>query len=176
MSYKSLVVHLDTSGRARTRLELALRLARRFEAHLTGVFAIHTATPDAFYVMAGSADDFREQRQRRAERLGAIERLFRAETARAKVSSTWIHADARPNIVVPHHARLADLVIAGQSDPDDPETCIDDQFEENLVLSAGRPVLFVPRTGAFRAPGERVLVAWDGSREAVRAAHDAMPF
>ncbi|MGU7772170.1 universal stress protein [Burkholderia sp. MR1-5-21] len=176
MSYKSIVVHLDTSGHNHSRLELALRLARQFDAHLTGVFAIHTPEPTSFYVMAGSADYFREQRQRRDERQAALERLFHAESMRAKVSSNWISADARANTAVPHHARHADLVIAGQSDPNDPETFIDDQFAENLVLSAGRPVLFVPYAGNFRTIGERVLIAWDGSREAVRAAHDAIPF
>lgn len=176
MSYKSIVVHLDTSDRAHTRLEFALRLARRFKAHLTGVFAIYTPEPASFYVMAGSADYFREHRQWRDDRLAALERLFHAETARAKVSSTWISAGARANDAVPHHARHADLVIAGQNDPNDPETYVDDQFPENLVLSAGRPVLFVPYAGEFPSLGERVLVAWDGSREAVRAVHDALPF
>ncbi|KWK51281.1 universal stress protein UspA [Burkholderia stagnalis] len=176
MSFKSIVVHLDTSDRAHARLEFALRLARRFGAHLTGLSAVYTPEPSSFYVMAGSANYFREHQARRDERLVALERLFHAETARAGVSSNWICADARANIAVPHHARHADLVIAGQSDPNDPETFIDDQFPENLVLSAGRPVLFVPYAGEFRSIGERVLVAWDGSREAVRAAHDAVPF
>ncbi|MGU7780948.1 universal stress protein [Burkholderia sp. PU8-34] len=176
MSYKSIVVHLDTSRHAHSRLELALQLARQFDAHLTGVFAIYTPEPTSFYVMAGSADYFREHRQWRDERQAALERLFHAEAMRAKVSANWISTDARANSVVPHHARHADLVIAGQSDPNDPETFIDDQFPENLVLSAGRPVLFVPYAGEFRSIGERVIVAWDGSREAVRAAHDALPF
>ena len=35
MSYKSIVVHLDTSERAHPRLELALRAAKQFGAHLT---------------------------------------------------------------------------------------------------------------------------------------------
>ncbi|KWK69842.1 universal stress protein UspA [Burkholderia ubonensis] len=176
MSYKSIVVHLDTSDRAHARLEFALRLARRFGAHLTALSAIYTPEPISFYVMAGSADYFREHRERRDEGVAALERLFYAETARAKVSGNWGAADARANIAVPHHARLADLVIVGQSDPNDPETYIDDQFPENLVLSAGRPVLFVPYAGDYPSLGERVLVAWDGSREAVRAPHDAMPF
>lgn len=176
MSYKSMVVHLDTSVRAHSRLELALRLARRFKAHLTGVFAIYTPEPTSFYVMAGSADYFREQRDQRDERLAALERLFHAETARAGVSAAWIRADERANVAVPRLARLADLVIAGQSDPNDPETYIDDQFAETLVMSAGRPVLFVPYAGEFPSIGERALVAWDGSREATRAAHDALPF
>ncbi|KWF30489.1 universal stress protein [Burkholderia pseudomultivorans] len=176
MTYKSLVVHLDTSERAHARLEFALRVARRFGAHLTGVFAIYTADPASFYVMAGSAEYFRERRQRREERRAALERLFHAETARAQVPSRWIDAQTRANHAVPHHARHADLVIAGQSDPNDPESFVDEQFPENLVLSAGRPVLLVPYAGAFPSLGERVLVAWDGSREAARAAHDALPF
>ncbi|AJY11622.1 universal stress protein [Burkholderia multivorans] len=176
MSYKSLVVHLDTSTGAHARLEFALRVARRFGAHLTGLFAIYTPEPHSFYVMAGSADYFRDQRERRDERRAALERLFHAETARAKVPSAWLRTDGRANVAVPRAARLADLVIAGQSDPNDPETYIDDQFAENLVLSAGRPVLFVPYAGTFASVGERVAVGWDGSREATRAAHDALPF
>jgi len=176
MSYKSIVVHLDSSAHAHSRLELALRLARRFGAHLTGLYAVYTPEPHSFYVMAGSADYFREHREQRDERLAALERLFHAETARAKVQAAWVRADDRANLAVPRAARLADLVIAGQSDPNDPETFIDDQFPENLVLSAGRPVLFVPYTGEFPSIGERVFVAWDGSREAARAAQDAIPF
>ncbi|MCA3830370.1 MAG: universal stress protein, partial [Burkholderia sp.] len=84
MSYKSMVVHLDTSARAHSRLEFALRLARRFGAHLTGLFAVYTPEPHSFYVMAGSADYFRAHREQRDERLAALERLFHAETARAK--------------------------------------------------------------------------------------------
>ncbi|WP_175719315.1 universal stress protein [Burkholderia anthina] len=176
MSYKSMVVHLDTSVRAHARLEFALRLARRFGAHLTGLFAVYTPEPQSFYVMAGSADYFRAHREQRDERMAALERLFHAEAARAKVPAAWVRTDERANAAMPRAARLADLVIAGQSDPTDPETYIDDQFAENLVLSAGRPVLFLPYTGEFASVGERVLVAWDGSREAARAAHDAMPF
>lgn len=38
MSYKSTAVHLDTSERAHPRLELALQIAKCFDAHLTGFF------------------------------------------------------------------------------------------------------------------------------------------
>jgi nucleotide-binding universal stress UspA family protein len=37
-------------------------------------------------------------------------------------------------------------------------------------------VLLVPYAGRFESVGERVLVAWNGSREAARAVHDALPF
>ncbi|MBO2982505.1 universal stress protein [Burkholderia pseudomallei] len=176
MSYKSILVHLDTSDRARARLETALTLARQFGAYLSAVFAVYTPEPTSFYVMAGTADYFADQQRRRDEKRAALERLFHAELKRADVEGQWIVADARANEAVPHYARYADLVIAGQTDPDDPETYVDDSFPDTLVLSAGRPVLLLPYAGMPSAIGTRVLVAWDGSREATRAVHDAAPF
>jgi nucleotide-binding universal stress UspA family protein len=70
----------------------------------------------------------------------------------------------------------ADLIIAGQGDPQDPEAYVGDHFPENLLMSTGRPVLMVPYVGAFPSLGSEVMVAWDGSREATRAVHDALPF
>lgn len=58
----------------------------------------------------------------------------------------------------------------------DPESYVGDFFPENLILSCGRPVLLVPYASNERSTGCRVLVAWDGSREATRAVHDALPF
>jgi nucleotide-binding universal stress UspA family protein len=43
------------------------------------------------------------------------------------------------------------------------------------MLSCGRPTLIVPYIGPRATFGERVLVAWDGRREASRALGDALP-
>ena len=45
----------------------------------------------------------------------------------------------------------------------------------SLSLQCGRPVLVVPADMPSEA-FDRVAIAWDGSREAVRAVHDALPF
>jgi nucleotide-binding universal stress UspA family protein len=42
-------------------------------------------------------------------------------------------------------------------------------------MAAGRPVLVVPYAGNFETVGKRILVAWDGTREANRALNDALP-
>ena len=42
-------------------------------------------------------------------------------------------------------------------------------------MTSGRPVLAVPYAGNFPAVGERVLIAWNASREAARAVNDALP-
>ncbi len=43
-------------------------------------------------------------------------------------------------------------------------------------MAIGLPVLTVPYAGTFPTVGSRALIAWDGSREATRALHDALPF
>jgi nucleotide-binding universal stress UspA family protein len=73
-------------------------------------------------------------------------------------------------------ARYADIVIAGQRPPSkEDDTAIARDFCEELVLAAGRPVLFVPYAGRFASFGKRVLVAWNASRESARAVTDALP-
>jgi len=175
MSYKSIVVQLDTSERAQSRLEYALRLAKQFDAHVSGVFSAFTPDPRSFYVMAGSAEYFEAHREFRRKRHDALERIFQAELLRAGVSGQWIDHNEYASEAMPRHARYAALVIAGQDDPNDPESFIADHFPETLVLSAGRPVLFIPYAGVFPTLGANVMVAWNGSREATRAVHDALP-
>jgi nucleotide-binding universal stress UspA family protein len=175
MSYKSIVVQLDTSGRAHPRLEYAVRLAKQFDAHLSGVFSTFTPDPRSFYVMAGSAKYFEAHRKFRQEQHDALKRIFDAELLRARVSGQWIDCNEYASEAIPRYARCADLVVAGQDDPNDPESFIADHFPETLVMSAGRPVLFIPYVGVFPTLGENVMVAWNSSRESTRAVHDALP-
>lgn len=46
---------------------------------------------------------------------------------------------------------------------------------DQLVTATGVPVLAVP-PGGSEDFGRTVLIGWNGSREAARAAHDALPF
>lgn len=175
MSYKSILVQLDASERAPVRLQFALELAKRFEAHLTGLFVVFRPEVHSFYVMAGNAEYFIDQEAFRTQREHDLARRFHEGIAHAEVIGEWRTSSAHANKAFPETARTADLTIVGQFNPEDPESFIADQFVENLVLSAGRPVLVVPYAGDFRTVGTRVLVAWDGSREATRALHDALP-
>ena len=49
MSYKTIVVQLDTSDRTPRRLDCALYLAERFGAHLSGVYSDYTLDPRFYY-------------------------------------------------------------------------------------------------------------------------------
>ena len=72
-------------------------------------------------------------------------------------------------------ARQTDLCVVGQPSEETPEPEAG-QLAEAAFMDSGRPALVVPYIGAAPEPMRRILVAWNGSREAARAVHDALPF
>jgi nucleotide-binding universal stress UspA family protein len=100
---------------------------------------------------------------------------FEAELERHGIVGEW-RVDRTPSAQdAMIHARYADLVIVGQHDPQTGRSSFATLSVADLALVAGRPVLVVPHAGRFATIGERVIVAWNGSREATRAVHDALP-
>ena len=74
------------------------------------------------------------------------------------------------------HARYADLTVLEQPNSESPyKGPSPDAVLVNVMLSSGRSVIAVPYAGRFEQIGERVLVAWNASRESTRAVNDAMP-
>lgn len=177
MSYKTIVVHLDRGARCGERLGLAFGLAERFDASLIGLFALGAArVPSYALAEAGPTILEIEQRQRAAAAQQG-EKEFRAAIARrGGVKAEWRAAGEDAVAAVRLSARYADLLIIGQPAPDGKDAAgVPTWFAEDVMLSAGRPVLLVPYAGHFPSAGERVLVAWDAGREAARAVTDALP-
>ena len=82
-------------------------------------------------------------------------------------------SDSVANVAL-QHVRSADLIVAGQADPEWVGTGHLD-IADRLALESGRPVLIIPRAATQRDLGQNVLVAWNGRREAARAVFDALP-
>ena len=101
-----------------------------------------------------------------------VEQRFR-EALRPHAEGDWHLFGAGESEELTELATTVDLVIIGQ---DAPDYRLPTGFHpSDIVLACGRPMLVVPYAGEFAAVGRRVLVAWDGTREASRALHDAMP-
>lgn len=173
--FKDLLVEIDDSDTSRARINYAIDLARRFDAHLTGLHIIQTLMlpPSVGTYMTGDVeaqilagekeranqaiDQFREI----AERSG-----IRFET-RTDQGSSQDSAD-----LLSLHGRYADLTIIGQQNPDHAGSAID---PGDVVLAAGAPVMIVPHIGAPSTTAENVTIAWNATRESARAVRDAMP-
>ena len=166
---KDLMVHLDDRDAAHSRLTLAVDLAKRFGARLTGLFArLDTHHPS---IIAQKSSD---ELNRHAE---AAKALFDEVTAAAGVKARWWQLPyGTTGLVVSETvfcARYFNLVIMGQHDP--AAGFVTDDLVEQVLLNCGRPVLVIPHLGTFKHVGERAVIAWNAGREAARAVQDALP-
>jgi nucleotide-binding universal stress UspA family protein len=175
MAYKTIIVHLDCSERRSERLDLALRFAEEFDAHLIGMFAL-----DLYVGLPTAADAgsilVESELQRREACMSEAQSEFFIKSARRAAKVEWRFSDDDAAKEMALAARSADLVVIGQTDPN---TCADDgvsaTFAADVVLTAGKPVLIVPYVGHFEGLGRRTMVAWNAAREAGRALTDALP-
>lgn len=177
MSLKDLIVQLDASEAFNARLDAALALARAFGAHLTGLCLVVEPYVPAVVGVNLPPDILLQQRERAEAE--ATQLLARA-VARAEAQGVALERRQETVMIdrladaLARHARHADLSIVGQPDPE--RAGVDDTLMvEASFMASGRPALVVPYIGARTMPPERVLVAWDGSREAARAVNDALP-
>lgn len=176
MAFKNLLVHLDPSKSSLKRADAAIALAAERGAHLTAL-AVTEEPPVPSYVAAQvPAEIFAQMRASMRENLGALGEAFTKRAQAAGISFEVRTEVTREPVaeLISRHARYADLVVMGQVDPDDPLTGTP-ELAEDVLLGSGRPVLMVPYIGALKAPGRRVMVAWDAGREAARAVNDALP-
>jgi nucleotide-binding universal stress UspA family protein len=178
MSYKDLLVVLNSEPSVRERVDLAAALAERFAAHLVGLYPLPMpeAPRHVGYYDPALLDPFLAEWRRRARQEASnVRAAFEHASSLRGVSAEWREIPAGPEADPALHARYADLAILGQLDPDRGDSELTKPRPEQVALVSGRPVLVVPYAGHFDSIGRRVLVAWNASREAARAVSDAMP-
>jgi nucleotide-binding universal stress UspA family protein len=176
MGYKTILVHCDASRGTVGRLGIAVDLADRFAGHVVGLHVRQAFQAPAF-TDAGPAMDslYRTyETTMRAEEAMATA-AFRDAVGNQGISSEWRVADGYVDEILAAEARVADLVIVGQAEPDSPPTATPDDLAEDIAMAAECPVLIVPYIGAAKPPGKTVMLCWNDSREAKHAAVGALP-
>jgi nucleotide-binding universal stress UspA family protein len=171
MSISSIAVYVDSDPQARSRLELAYRLARQFNAHLTGLGAAMSRLPPdpAGYGMSAEIMALEEEATRKL--LADAEACFRS-VVQPTDSADWRGAIDFPASHIARHARSADLVVIGRTTSGDDYLFAD---AGEVIIQSGRPVLVVP-PGLKEYPLDApALVAWKDTREARRSVVDALP-
>jgi nucleotide-binding universal stress UspA family protein len=183
MALKDLLVYVDQSERAVSRLRLAADLARRHESRLTAIYVrelspaqmLDQSTAELGLGSAKAIDrtnrSIRNAIDQTAARLQATLDEMKIEY---DLEVEWRCVEGTASIVVPQHARLADLCILSQ-DQAATDTSKGYTFSEQLLFVTGRPVIFVPAHGRFTTLGRHIVVAWNSSRASARAVNDALP-
>ncbi|HEY9218368.1 MAG TPA: universal stress protein [Phenylobacterium sp.] len=180
MSYKDILVHIDETPSAALRASAAAELARRFRAQLIGVFLTSDfmqqpgageglafmPPPDIDAIIKGHADAV-------AERAEAARMVFERAAGEGRTASNWLTCDGDFDDYLLQCARRVDLTVMGRS----AHACLGGNrvSAAQVALGSGGPVLVTPDDDYAAPIGQRVLVAWNGSREAARALRDAWP-
>ncbi|MGO4450884.1 universal stress protein [Phyllobacterium sp. TAF24] len=178
MAFRTIIAFIRSEREAGRVMGAAKLIASSSErTHIIGLYTI--PSPIVYADPTGFADTtlFEAHEQRHKENSEAIAALFNKEMGKGKISHEFriVRSESSsPSAGVTQSALRADIIIAGQPDPDDPDSVND--VTDPLVMESGRPVLFVPYKTELPAKINRVLVAFNGKREASRAAFDSLPF
>ena len=172
-----IVVFIDGKTEAPSILEFAGVLAEEHGAHLIGVFmqpGPTVTTAQTFARGKGMGEVIQAQDQEIVGLEAQHRSLFEGVVRRhgLESGSEWRSLPSLSS-EVGVHAYYADLVIISRPEPAG-QTAGPPGLAESLVLSSGRPIiLFPPRGTASQL--RRAVVAWNATRESIRAVGDALP-
>ena len=175
---KDILLNLSADVRQETAENYAISVAGAFGAHLAAMtFAYDPVLSAAVMGDALPVDFINAQRALVEEGANAAATKL-SEVARrsgisveTQVETTSFGAAAD---IFGQFARRFDLSIVSQANPDvvGPQNLI----IEAALFQSGRPVVVVPYIQKTGLTLDRVLVCWDGGRQAARAIADALPF
>lgn len=177
MAYKTILCVLSNTKNAAHVLNCAIDLARVNGAHLIGLHVEQVAIAPLAAPMAipdpASIQAMQDAAHQQSSELKAI---FDESCRREAISGEWRNVVSMSGYGSDNTAntlRCADLIVTAQSDP---SYASDDSEIEQVLFESGRPVLLVPYIFTEAKPINRVLIGWNGTREAARAVFDALPF
>ncbi len=168
----TLLVNLETGQSNAGLLQVASSLADRLGAAVIGVAARQPMQLDVSGTCYVSPELVNEERDETDAEMSGAEAEFRGAFHGAAVEWRSSVSYAAPSNYVVDQARHADLLVTGMPlrEAADPTRV----RAGELVMQCGRPVLVVPQAPATPSL-DHVMVAWKDTREARRAALDALP-
>jgi len=177
MTYKTILAVLQTRADTERVLDCAIPLAVRYGAHLIGFHAEAMAMPYVSPMGFPDTDFIAASEEANEQRSAEIRALFEARCSSEGISHGWramtnVSGDSAVSAL--GLARVCDLIVVQQADPNADSGLLADV--EALLFESGRPVLFVPYAVSVDCAFRKVLLAWNGSQQAARAAFDALPF
>jgi len=178
MKFKTILVHLDHSGRSPARAALAARWARAHESHLVGL--LPTGTYDgvipADAIPTGMTDFIAESANYLRRRAETVSREFRESIAATGALSYEVRLVEGATIdAVMQHGRASDLVALGQDNASSATDVSVHGLSGHVLVGVGQPVLVVPSAGQFESVARNAVIAWNGSRESAVALRAALP-
>jgi nucleotide-binding universal stress UspA family protein len=171
---KDVMVWLDGSLSDEVRLTAAAEIAWRFESQVIGLFLNPLPLPGPVPgdVGAFATAELIERARKTGDRVEAIlaKRLELLQRP-VEIRRFDVLTDEIANVAA-REARSADTFVALRPNGSiDPERLI-----EGVLFGSGRHIYLIPEAERPENAFDRVVVAWNGSRESARALAEGMPF
>lgn len=181
MKTRRILVAVDNSPAALARVESAINLANIIEAEVTAILAIHLEVPPvAASTMHGGwymgEEILNNSRQEAIKSAKMIHEACDLLAERLQWDLAWLQKEGDAVHVIGEEARYHDLLMLGRPDTEGTASGFRGDVHA-ILLESGVPCLVMPDAspGFFQQPG-KVVLAWDGSREACQAMRGALGF
>jgi nucleotide-binding universal stress UspA family protein len=176
MTYRSMLVPLDEKPGNAARVDIAIGMAKTFDAHLIGLAVIAAVETQGLQAAAALYDYVSRDSQDAMAQALTTAHHFHTRCEAAGLPSFEAATDKLPAPQsLADHARCADLLILSQPNPGSADHRQQLADLEQVLLDCPRPMLLLPYTRSEPVSMRRVLLAWDGSRQSTRAMTDALP-
>ncbi len=187
MPIKTILLPLGEKDRDDALLNTALAAAKRFNAHLDVLHVEPDAESLLPYATIGLSESMRASvrtaaLQQYSEATRALQQIVDTACVRngvsmakrgdfaGKATADWLVATGSQTELVAQFGRLADLIIVARPERVSPPP----RTIEAALRETGRPVLMLP-PGPFDSIGDRIVIGWNGSKEAAQAVAAARP-
>ena len=174
MTIKNILVAYNGSKAAECALALACLIARKYDAHLTGLLT--HGLPTVLYSYGSHLPQTAMHQLEEADRehRAEVRKNFHMATADLIADKThFLDVFGEADQKLMEVARTFDIVIMGVTD-EDSEFQHMEVHPDVIARNSGRPVLVVPPGYVVEELPETALLAWDGQRAAARAISDAL--
>jgi len=171
---KDILVSIDSTNGFADSLKAAVHIADKFDSYITGVYQEHVYGYSSYAEVYSDIVTKGIEKQLEQEKQAVANMFNNCVTPRAHKSTIKFEPPLGPNTIL-SHAHLSDIVMCAQPNSETMRFGTSNQ-PEHLLMGSGKPVLIIPYIGFQETIGKNIMIAWDGSREASRAVHDAIPF
>ena len=174
MTIKNILVAYNGSAAAQSALNTALVMAKRYDAHLTGVLA--HGLPSLLYAYGGHVPQAAMDQLEESDKAhrSEVRKLFDETTAHFAVDQLhFLDVYGEADEVLMDVALGYDLVVMGKADSESDFPHME-VHPDVVARNSGKPVMMVPTGYDPSGFNDKVVLAWDGRRAASRAMSDAL--
>lgn len=178
MYQKTILVCMNDVDHTEQMMSVIKSLNARFETHIVGFYVVPAVQVYPGAGMQMSTQVYDGYRKYYLDHAATVKKQFNEMVRVEGMSAEWRQCDSEtPTIAdcVIEQGRMSDFIVLPQARKDN-SGGIEVELTERVVMESGRPVLIIPSFGDFTSFGNKVLVAWNDTRESARAIFDANPF